>query len=554
MKKIEFIAIAGHLTLSALIILFVNAVAAGSDGTIISKNGIGKFFADRIVITLTSDAPQLITGESKSGVAYSGIESLDLLCKQYRVSQIEQFYPGKIRNESLRAAISRIYIFIFSDFPDLPAAMADFSTNSNVECADLYVVPEPYYTPNDPEIGQQWHLETTHAYQAWDIVRGDTTRHAIIAIVDTGVYWDHPDLAANIWINEAEDVNHNGIFDDADENGVDNDNNGYIDDVIGWDFGGPDDNPAENIPWHGTAVAGCASEVTDNNIDGASIGYAAKLMCVKATNQYNDLVYCYQGIVYAADNGSDIINCSWGSPSYSRANQNIINAVYNAGVSVVAATGASSNIIYPGAYDHVVAVGATDENDLINWDTDDDSWVDLYAPGFNILTTWNHNAMISMDGTSLSSPIVCGLAALIMCWHPEYTPDQIEETIETSADSIGDLNPSHPNAIRINCNNWLLTGINETPNSIPDQFTLLQNYPNPFNGQTEIRFYLSTVSQAGFVMYDITGRKIKERNLGKLPAGYHAFQLDCRNLSSGIYYYTVSVGSNSLPSKCLLLK
>jgi serine protease len=447
-----------------------------------------------------------------------------------------------------------MYIFHFDGQSELQAIISDFSADAHIEFAERYSIPDPCYTPNDPDIAQQWHLATTHAYQAWDTVRGDTTRHAIIGIVDTGVYWDHHDLAANIWVNENEDINHNGVFDDDDENGIDNDNNGYIDDVIGWDFGGPDNNPAENMPWHGTAVAGCASEGTDNGAKGASIGYSARLMCAKATNYQNDLVYCYQGITYAADNGADIINCSWGSPGYSRANQNIINHVYSMGVSVIASSGGTSNIIYPGGYDHVVAVGSTDENDHIPGFSDGDSLIDIYAPGTNILTTWNHNTMIRMDGTSLSSPIVCGLAALIMSWHPEYTPDQIEETIETSADSIGYLNPSHPNAIRINCNNWLLTGINDAPNSALDRFTLLENYPNPFNAQTEIRFVLPAEGEVNIALYDIMGRRVKNYDCGSLPAGYNAVKIDGNGKSSGVYIYQVNAGAFSESRKCLLLK
>jgi hypothetical protein len=544
----------GFLVVAAAICMFLYTVSTAADGSIISRDGIGKYFADRIIITCKSDTPLLNIGECRSGVAISGIESLDLLCERYGVSRIEQFYPGKIRHESLRKAISRIYIIDFSDFPDLIAAIADFAGDPNVECADLYTIPEPLFNPNDPEIGQQWYLETTRAYQAWDTVRGDTTSHAIIGIVDTGVYWDHPDLAANIWINDAEDVNHNGNFDNADNDGIDADSNGFFDDVVGWDMGESDNNPAESTPTHGTAIAGAASEVTDNGINGAGIGYSARLMAVKGSNRSGQLSMVYQGIVYAADNGVDIINCSWGSPTYSQASQNIINAVYAIRVSVIAATGSTTNIVYPAGYDHVVAVGATDENDLVQGNADEDSLVDVYAPGTSIRTTWGHESMTSLDGTSLSSPIVCGLAALIMSWHPEYTPDQVEETIESSADSIGSFNPSHPDAIRINCENWLHSDGIAEPVVVPQVFTLLQNYPNPFNAQTELRFYLPSESNIDISMYDITGRKVFERNCGRMQAGYQVFLFDSKKLSSGAYFYRINAGTHTATSKCLLLK
>ena len=102
-----------------------------------------------------------------------------------------------------------------------------------------------------------------------------------------------------MWINDQEDLNHNGIKDAADINGVDDDANGYVDDVIGWDFGRSDNDPREEAPIHATHVAGCASECTDNNLNGAGIGFKARVMAVKGA-RYDTLTAVYQGLTYAA--------------------------------------------------------------------------------------------------------------------------------------------------------------------------------------------------------------------------------------------------------------
>lgn len=544
------------ILLVAIIISSAFFLRAAADTLPVAEDSSGKYLADRLIVVCEYGSPLLITGESQSNIAVSGIESIDLLCRKYDVTRIEPFYPGKLRHPALIREVSRMYIFYFAEPTDVLALIPDFSADSHIDFAERYDIPEPCYVPNDPDISDQWYLEHTDAYLAWDTVRGDTTKNAIIAIVDTGVYWDHPDLAANIWINSAEDVNQNGVFDSGDNDGIDADSNGYIDDVIGWDLGVNDNNPAEEEPYHGTAVAGTASEVTNNGIDGASIGYSARLMCVKASNHQNQLTMCYQGIVYAADQGANIINCSWGNMSYQQSSQNILNAVYEEGVLVVAGAGGHGDTTrtYPGGYDHVIAVGATDQTDHITQFSGRGDWVDIYAPGIDILTTWGQSSQTTFSGTSFSAPMVCGLAALIKCWYPEYSPDDIEETIKSSANSIGYINPSYSYAIRLNCNNWLLTGIEESPTIEPKLFTLLQNYPNPFNSQTEIRFDLVSESDVSISLFDISGRRVLEHPCGVLNAGFHSIRIDGKGMASGVYFYRLQSAGISAVRKCLLLK
>jgi thermitase len=138
-----------------------------------------------------------------------------------------------------------------------------------------------------------------------------------------------------------------------------------VDDVIGWDNGNNDNDPREDSPTHGTHVAGCASEVTDNGINGAGLGYSARVMANKGSNYSGQLTAVYQAMIWASDNGAHIVNCSWGSGYYSSNYQNIINGVWANGVLVVASAGNenSSQMRYPANYNHVLSVAATTQSD-----------------------------------------------------------------------------------------------------------------------------------------------------------------------------------------------
>jgi len=415
--------------------------------TALDENG-GYYATDRLVITLKPGVEPLLMGQTAAGRVFTGNSRIDLLCAENGVKQVEPFYAAKVRNELLRSLVERLYIFRLNDGVDAADVYRNFAACSDVEASDLYVIPVPCYTPNDPSIGQQWALPKVRAFQAWDVVRGDSTRRAVISINDTGVYWNHPDLAANIWVNPGEDINHNGIFDAADNNGIDDDNNSYVDDVVGWDLGQNDNNPNEISPTHGTHVAGCAAEVADNGIGGAGLGYSARIQCVKITNAAGQLTMGYQGMIYAADNGAHIINLSWGSPSYTSYGQSVCNYTFNAGVLNVGAAGNDDYWTppynnYPSAYSGVTAVAATDPSDRKTSFSNYNYWVDLSAPGSAIYSTWATSSYSTESGTSMSSPIVAGLAALLKAQNPSWGPIEIEERMMATAVNIDSLNPSY---------------------------------------------------------------------------------------------------------------
>lgn len=458
----------------ALLLFIPATVFAEALETAFLPNG-GEYLVDRFVVTTRPGVPPLMLEQTLSGVAKTGMATLDYFCVDQQVTMIEPFYPTRVRNPIIRELVERMYIFHVAPGRDVMAACQAFRTASEIECADLYDIPHLAYNPNDPQRTSQWHLTRVRAYEAWDIIRADTTAYAIISIVDTGVYWMHPDLAANMWINVPEDLNGNGTMDSGDFNGIDDDGNGYIDDVIGWDMGQNDNDPRELTPTHGTHVAGCASEVTDNNLNGAGLGFSVRLMAVKGANASGQLTAVYQGMSWAADNGAHIINCSWGSPTFSQTNQNLVTGLWNAGVVIISAAGNNANNqrFYPAAYNNVVAVAATTSSDHKADFSSYGTWVDVSAPGQGIYATWGQNSMTYLDGTSMASPITCGLAGLLRAAHPAWSNEDIVNTIIASADTIDYLNPQYAGQLgsgRINAVAAL--GAGSIPNIQITQITL----------------------------------------------------------------------------------
>ena len=254
----------------------------------------------------------------------------------YSLKSAYKIYPTVTDNTG--AGLDRIIEIKYGSDVDPQYLASQIKKSADVEWAEPRYIYKTSYVPSDPSFSKQWSLTKINATQAWDVAKGDTS--IIIGIVDTGIDWDHPDLAANIWTNKKE----------IPGNGIDDDNNGYVDDVRGWDFGGstgtPDNNPMEDKPDHGTHVAGIASAVTDNGVGVASIGGNSKLMAVKtSTNSNRDsngnpyISYGYEGIVYAVDNGAKIINCSWGGDGYSMDGETVIKYALAKGALVVAAAG-----------------------------------------------------------------------------------------------------------------------------------------------------------------------------------------------------------------------
>jgi hypothetical protein len=307
-------------------------------------------------------------------------------------------------------------------------------------------------------IDDQWAIKrvgyTNDEYSAWNLLP-DSASPVIIAVVDTGLDWHHLDIdQENIWRNENE----------VPDNGIDDDGNGYTDDVIGWDFIG-----AHNKPWdfdgHGTVVAGIIAAAQDNDAGIAGINPYARIMVLKAVNNFGATraSYIAEAIVYAVDNGARVINLSVGGPHSSRIEQAAINYAHEKGVLVVAASGNDGvelDDFGPGGGDHVLTVGATHDDDRAAAFSNFGDSVDLVAPGVDVLslraryTDANYRPAsnteyeigtnyvgedkryLHVSGTSFSTPIVSATASMLLAKNPDLTGPQVTDLLLQTAEDL----------------------------------------------------------------------------------------------------------------------
>ncbi|MEQ9288330.1 MAG: S8 family serine peptidase [Cyclobacteriaceae bacterium] len=345
-----------------------------------------------------------------------------------------RFGGGNAGNATLSTNGSRldnIYIIDLPQEESIQEAIDVLLEYPNVIYAVPFYQEELLFTPNDTNIGSQTGLGVVKAFEAWDVTKGDES--IIIGVSDTGVQMDHLDLANNLFFNEADPIN-----------GLDDDGNGYIDDFQGWDFADIDNDPTADQNPHGTQVAGISSAVTNNNLGMAGIGYNSKFVPLKVFTSSNGSSFnTYNSIIYAADQGYDVINLSWGSTgSFSPFAQDVINyAVLEKDMVVVAAAGNTNEELefYPASYDHVLSVANTDMQDVKAPGATFSYKVDLTAPGVGVYSTKNGNSYASESGSSFSSPHVAGTAALVKSVFPHLNALQVMEQIRVTADDVYDM-------------------------------------------------------------------------------------------------------------------
>jgi len=351
------------------------------------------------------------------------------------------------------------------------------------------VAPENKYYPfsNDTNFGSQWHLAQNNdididIQEAWSLERG--SQDITIAIIDTTIDINHPDLINKIWINQGEiptspvdyvtnidtagdgdglvesweimayfenngvDPNFDGEynFDDVFHfnspltNGLDNDGNGYVDDIAGWSVF---DNQKYNDEFgnHGTHVAGIAGAEADNNKYIAGVCADCLIMPVAIFNKHGAgglSSYVIEAINYATNNGAEVINNSYGTEVNNALVEVAVNNAVNNDSVMVAAAGnqAVSTYYYPGSHDSVINVGASDRNDLATKFTNYNRTVDVLAPGEVVLSVIPNNGLAFFNGTSMASPVVAGIAGLLKAQNPSFTPQQIKQRIIAGSQNI----------------------------------------------------------------------------------------------------------------------
>lgn len=335
---------------------------------------------------------------------------------------------GSAQAQHLRRQFNRTAVLDLSPGTNISQALADYRSNPDVEWAEPVHVFQIQGVPNDPSFASLWGMTKIQAPSAWDLAQGNGV---VVAVVDTGVDHTHPDLAANIWANP----------DEISGNGIDDDGNGYVDDVHGWNFVSNSNAPLDGHS-HGTHVSGTIAAVGNNGLGVIGVAPLAKIMAVKGlgddgSGYDTDLA---QGIVYAADNGADIINMSWGGTGDSPVIEEAIQYAYSLGVILVAAAGNSAidaSQFLPAKYAGVITVSAFNSADTMASFSNFGTKIDVAAPGVGIQSTVPGGFYSSYNGTSMASPHVAGLAALILSQHPGLTNEQVRQVIRRTADDVG---------------------------------------------------------------------------------------------------------------------
>ncbi|MBO7478724.1 MAG: S8 family peptidase [Salinivirgaceae bacterium] len=365
----------------------------------------------------------IVVKYSNAKAAADRTAQFENLCHAKALRANRMFATSKKDNSS--AELSRIYLIEYKG-NESPAVIArKLAQSEDVEYAEPYWIPELLGTPNDPSLSRQYFMSITQTLEAHDITQGDT--NIVIGIVDTGVDVYHEDLADNIKLNHSDPIN-----------GFDDDNDGYIDNYRGWDLGENDNNPISSANHHGSNVAGMACATTNNGIGVASVGYKTKFLPIKAANEDGTLIACYEGIVYAADHGCQIINCSWGSTAKSLLCDDVIKYAQSRGCLVIAAAGNTGTDIryYPASCDGVFSVCASNSTDTKWKSSSYNTLVDIAAPGENVFTATSGNNYQNSNGTSFAAPLVSGAAALVWAVKPTLTAVQVAELLRVTADNI----------------------------------------------------------------------------------------------------------------------
>ncbi len=422
-----------------------------------------KYLPGEIVVQFHENYRSQISVSVENGFVKTNIPSVDELIRKW---QITKFYrlisppdptraDPEVLNHYERAkdfGLDLLYLFYFPKETDVWTVIKEFEKVPAITFAGPnYLLPVDI-VPNDPLFSAQWHLARTQCPLAWDATTGNP--EVSVMAIDQGVDYNHDDLRNSFKINIREDINNNGYFDPwpasqgGDLNGIDDDGNGYADDVIGYDFVGNDPNPIpEGGDDHGTLCSGVEVATTNNNIGVASFGWNCKQVVARAGS--GGSIYMAQAIsskYYAVIRGVNVISMSYGGSSYYGPADQAVQYCWQSGIVLTASAGNNYSYgapRYPACYNNVIACAASDQNDMRSvwgggYESNYAPWVDVTAPGTAVLTTGNNNSYQAPDGTSFSAPCVAGLALLLKSMYPAMTNAQCTLRIFQSCDSMPD--------------------------------------------------------------------------------------------------------------------
>lgn len=423
-----------------------------------------------LIVRLDDTAPAELVGELEQG--WLGKKSTPLYQHIQQIKPIFSAPPGAAK----RPLPFRAYTLRLEDDADPDAVLAQWQLQPGV----LYVQRNRRYRLdalqddfNDPHLDSLSHLPVINVPAAWETTRGEASVR--IGFIDTGVFLEHPDLRGQFWVNPGEDLNGNGLVDAADFNGIDDDGNGYVDDIRGYDFVDRsasvepgdyfdrDPNPAEDNlnqggRGHGTIVAGVLGAALDNGVGIAGVAPGSKLVPLRAfgadgLGEDDDVA---AAIVYAAQQGIEVLNLSFGDVYFSPIMEEAIRYAVGQGTVVVASGGnlGGDDPHYPSDYPDVIGTAwLTSDGESIGGRGAFGVGIDLGAPGSAVYTTTLPFPEADPDevtalygrrsGSSLAAPQVAGAAALLKSVDPSLTPASIQSILAESARDIGDAGWDH---------------------------------------------------------------------------------------------------------------
>jgi subtilisin family serine protease len=527
------------------------------------------YASNRIIAGLKNDLNESITDLRQ-------VKELDFLFTEYSINTIKplDISPSKSLN-------GRPLVLIFNDAITIDLLI------QKLQKSNLFDYVEPDYvlkgsgekveenikvvenktpfnlTPNDQYFFRQWGLHNDGSFslspstvdadvdmiEAWEISTGSS--NVIMAVIDSGIRMSHPEFSGRFHLNNAEILN-----------GLDTDNNGYIDDLKGWDFVNNDNDPTDDHG-HGTNVTGIAMANGNNTIGYAGVDWNCKLLPLKVLNNNNSgfTSNFIASIYYAINRNVDLISISIGGTGFSSAYQNVIDQAYSLNIPVIACMMNFNNNVayYPAAFTNTIAVGSTNPNDTRTnpffWSTTSGSnygsHIDVVAPGnfmYGLSYTSDTSYGSYWGGTSQATPLVAGIVSLMLSIKPNLTVDEIRTILSTTAqDLVG--NPiedtlgwdQYYGAGRVNAYN-ALTYVQNLSNTDFDLNNLVKIHPNPVKNTLYISSSTVLTDSFSVSIYDVTGRFIK-------GAKEVVSTIDVSDLNNGVYFVTISKNNELISRK-----
>ncbi|GGD17426.1 S8 family serine peptidase [Flavobacterium orientale] len=527
------------------------------------------FSGSRIILGLKKDTQKTVTNLNE-------LEELNFLFDEYAIKEIKKLnisssetlngnplvvvFESEVNIDSIIKKLEETNLFDYVE-PDYIAHGSGIKQNVNVNLLERFIPLST--TPNDQFFFRQWGLHNNGTFslspsvldadvdmiEAWDITTGSP--NIVMAVIDSGIKMDHPEFSGRFWFNTQEQAN-----------GLDDDNNGYVDDIVGWDFVNNDNDPTDDHG-HGTNVTGIAVANANNSIGYAGVDWNCKLLPLKVLNQNNSgfTSNIISSIYYAINRDVDVISISIGGSGYSVAYENAINLAYNQNIPVIACMMNFNNNIsyYPAAFANTIAVGSTNPNDHRTvpffWSptsgSNYGSHIDVIAPGnfiYGLSHTSNTNYGSYWGGTSQATPLVAGVVSLMLSINPNLTVTEIRTILrDTAQDQVG--NPTEDilgwdqyyGAGRVNAFNALtyLETLSTTNFSSDMKINL---YPNPTN---DFLYVPSNFDEIDSIqIYDVAGRFVKSLQNTKT-------KIDLSQLESGVYFLHIDFSDKKIINKII---